>query len=333
MRLTRTRESSKSSSSSSNVHQKTAEVIRIDAQVETWAVACLVDGKHIVSGGEEGKIRRWRIEDGQEVGTPMDAKSPVLDIAVSQDGKWVVSGARSGSVAVWSAKSHSKVTEFKAHDSAVCAVDVSPDATKIATGSDDNTACVWSVAGERLLGPFKHNDSVIGFKFSPDGRLIAAATVFRDSVRIYDSQNGRLLVDFPIQVSSDLNRSLAWASDNNQLFVLSLDGNIHSLDVFTGKTRSRWPVSSAGDVKSIALASNGTFIAASTSSSISLWDTPTHKKIDCAIQHTSFFGSMALSSNYDLVTVARNVITIGKLCDVLPSRYCDIVSSFSSDVH
>ena len=91
MRLTRTPRSSKNSSCSSSTHQKKAEAIRIDAK-ETWAIACLVDGKHFVSGGKEGKIRRWRVEDDQEVGMPMDAKSPVLNIAVSQDGQWVVSG-------------------------------------------------------------------------------------------------------------------------------------------------------------------------------------------------------------------------------------------------
>ena len=58
-----------------------------------WLVAFLADGKHVLSGSREGKIRRWRVEDGKEVGTPMDAGSAVLSIAVSRDGKWVVSGA------------------------------------------------------------------------------------------------------------------------------------------------------------------------------------------------------------------------------------------------
>ena len=31
-----------------------------------YSVAFLADGRHIVSGGEEGKIRRWRVEDGRE---------------------------------------------------------------------------------------------------------------------------------------------------------------------------------------------------------------------------------------------------------------------------
>ena len=32
------------------------------------SVAFLADGRHIVSGGEEGKIRGWRVEDGRETG-------------------------------------------------------------------------------------------------------------------------------------------------------------------------------------------------------------------------------------------------------------------------
>ena len=67
-----------------------------------------------MNGGEQGKIRRWRVEDGRETGTPMDAGHGVFNAAVSQDEKWVVSGTRSGSVTVWNAESYSKVTELKA---------------------------------------------------------------------------------------------------------------------------------------------------------------------------------------------------------------------------
>ena len=162
--LMRTQESS---DSSSIVHQQEAEPIVIDGRDKIHSIAVLVDGKHVVSGDEDGKIRRWRIEDGKEVGTPMDAGSIVLDIAVSRDGRVVVSGTESGLVTVWNAESHSKVTEFKAHDDWVSAVDVSPDATKIATGSSDSTVCVWSLStGEKLLGPWKHDSYVVAKVFT-----------------------------------------------------------------------------------------------------------------------------------------------------------------------
>ncbi|KAF8122582.1 quinon protein alcohol dehydrogenase-like superfamily, partial [Boletus edulis] len=193
------------SPSSGNAHQIEAKSIEINGRDDVWAIASLAEGRYIVSGGNEGKIRQWRVEDGMEVGTPMDAKGTVRCVAVSRDGKWIVSRTTNGSeVAVWDAASHEKVTEFREHSDWVRAVDVSPDATRIASGSDDRTVCIWSLfTGERLLYPLQHDEWVTTVKFSPDGRLIATATWWCDaSLHIYDSQTGRHLVDSRIRVSS-----------------------------------------------------------------------------------------------------------------------------------
>jgi len=329
--LTKTPESSGASPSPGIVHRKEAKLIVVDGRDVIHSLAVLADGKHVVSGGAEQKIRRSRIEDGKEVGTAMDAGSTVYDIAVSRDGKVIVSGTRDGWVTVWKVKSHSKVTELKAHERSVRAVDVSPDATKIATGSGDRTACVWSLStGERLLGPLKHNNGVVAAKFSPDGRFTATATSSSyhdsDSVRVYDSQNGSLLVEFPVKVNSTSNQSLAWASDSKQLFALSRDGNIHSVDVSAKITLSKWYIHSTIDPICITLSSNGKFIAAAADSSVSLWDTATHEKIGAIIEYTHWVGSMAMSPNYDLVTSGNKKITLRALCDTVPSHYLDNVS-------
>ena len=316
-----------SSENSSVVHQEEVKSIEIDRRERIYSVAFLADGKHVVSGGTEGKIRRWRVEDGEEVGTPMDAGSTVYDIAVSQDGQWIVSGTRSGGiVTVWDAESHSKVSELKAHDRQVRAVDVSPDGTRIATGSDDTTLCVWSPStGERLLGPLEHAKQSVAVKFSPNGRLIATAS-WKSDVRVYDGQNGGLLVEFPIKVGSNLNQSLAWDSDSKQLFALSRDGDINRFDVSTGGTTlSKWAIHSSDNPRCIALASNSSFIIASANSSISFWDTATREQIGSVINHTYVVQSVAISTNYDLVSGGESTITLLGLCDILPSRYFDNV--------
>jgi len=321
--LMRTQVSGENGSASSIVHRKEEEPIIIDFPDVIFSVAFLVDGKHVASGDYEGRIQRWRIEDGKEVGTPMDAGSPVLNIAVSRDGRWIVSGTRSGLVTVWNAESHSKVRAFQASRWGVSAVDVSPDATKIATGSDDNTACVWALStGERLLGPFEHNNSVVAAKFSPDGRLIATATYNQNSVRVYDSQNGSLLVELPVKVNSLLNYSLAWASDSKQLFVSSHDGYLHCVDVSTRTTLSKWHQ----DAGSIALASDDTFIATSADSSVSFWDTASQEQIGVVVKHTHRVWSMVMSPNYDLVACGDKRITLRTLYDIIPSHYTDNVS-------
>ena len=248
----------------------------------------------------------------------MDAGSIVCGIAVSRDGKWIVSGTKDGLVIVWNAESHEKVTEIKRHTRWVGAVDVSPNGTKIASGSDDETACVWSLStGQRLLGPLGHHGWVVGAKFSPDGCLIATATRYYHSVRVYDNQNGHLLVDVPIQVNSSFNRSLVWAIDGKQLFALSRDGNIHCLDPLHGTTLSKWPIHSSKDATCITLEGTGTLIAASAGSSVSFWGTTTRKQIGAVIEHNHRIWSIAISDTNDLAVCGNNSISLTPFSDIL----------------
>lgn len=268
----------------------------------------------------------------------------VWSVAVSQDGKWIVSGTTDGQVTVWDAKSHEKVNEFRGHDRIVSAVDVTPDATKIVTGSYDTTVCVWSLAtGERLLGPFRIENTrwgpspVHAVKLSPSGRLFATATNFQETVRIYDIQDGRL-VDFPVQVSFSVNQSLAWVGDNQHLFALSSEGDIHHLDMSTESTLHQWSVCSKGSQRRpscIALASNGAFIAASNYTSVSFWDPTTHKQFGPVIHHPNRVDCMAISANFDLMMGGGTKLILWNLREILPSPYvdCDGVSVLASKLN
>jgi len=304
--------------------QTGTKIIVMDGRNSIRSVAFLVDGTHIVSGGSEGKLRYWRVEDGREVGTTIDAGGRILNSAVSRDGKWIVSGAENGRVIVWSAESHEQVGEIKGHAKPVGAVDISPDATRIVTGSDDSTACVWSIlSGERLLDPLKHDHALVAVKYSPNGDLIATATWSRKSVRIYKNQDGSLLFDLPISVNSVLNQSIAWSIDGEQLFALSKFGCIHCLDVATGTTHSEWAIHSNDKPRCIALARNGTFIAASANSSISFWDPTTHQQIGDVLQCGDAVRSVAISiDNGQLVSGGDDKkITLRSLRELLPQFY------------
>ena len=332
--LTETLESSENNSNSSTVHKSEAKPVEIDGQHKIYSVAFFVDGKHVVSGGKEGKIRRWRVEDGREVGSPMDAGNEIYNLAVSRDGKWIVSGTRSGELGVWYVLRHKKVTEWRGHGGRVYAVDISPDGERIATGSGDGTACVWSFSTGQQLLVLEHNASVIAAQLSPNGRLIATATweLSNNSVRVYDSQSGNLLVDVPFTVTAfSLNPPLVWVSNSKYLFALSNKGRINYLAASTGTTLSSWPIHSTNNPGSIALASNGTFIAASACSSVSLWDTTTHKQIGSIIDHPYDIRSIAISANDDIVIGGGKAITLRNIRNMLPSSYHTDVSAIASN--
>lgn len=332
-----------------SVNQKMeGKPVEITAEHRIKAIAFLADAGQIVTSDGGGRVRRWRIKDGNEVGKPVYAGSNAWTIAVSQDGLWIVAGTAWGHVTVWDEERHKKVVGFEAQEMVpgpeglavpgvgVRVVDISPDGTKIATASGYD-ARVWSLStGQRLLTPFGHDGHVIAVKFSPNRHLATASKPESDrdhsgSVRVYDSHDGRLCIDTPIQVSSK--ESLAWASDGGKLFVLSHDGNMSSLDVSAGTTLSKWVIHDGSyELGSKSLASNSMFFVASTDSSVSFWDTTTHKQISTVIHLPSGFkpDMMTISANNDLAICGGTKIILWNLHDILPAPYCDNVSVLAS---
>ncbi|KAG9308878.1 quinon protein alcohol dehydrogenase-like superfamily [Chiua virens] len=302
----------------------TAKVIEIDGR-DLYSAVFMADGKHVLAGGKAGKIQCWRVADGEEEGKAMDVGNWVNDIAVSGDGKWIVcvGGTDKGIARVFDTKNRKMVRVLKGHAREIWAVNVSPDGTKIVTGSGDWTARVWLLSTGKELQRFGHNFWVAAAKFSPNGLLFVTATQFRNSVRIYDSNDGRFLANFKIEVSSGRNQSVAWHRDNKHLFVASWDGHIHHLDASTGNTLSNWRIYVNSYPQCIALASDSTYIAASAASSVSLWDAVTHEQLGSPIKHACAVESLALSPNHFLVASALNTITLGDLRSLLPARYWD----------
>ena len=299
---------------SSSVIQR--KVIKIVVDRTISSVALLADGQHFVSGDKNGKIRRWRMEDGVEVGSPIDAGSAVCCLATSQDGKWIATGTEHGRVTVWDAESWTKLRRF-AREKGAKSVDISSDGTKIAMAWDDKTVEVYSLPdGKGLCG--RKDCDFHTVKFSPDGRLFAFGPESDELsfLCIRDSQDGHYISDIQISV-----RSIAWTSDSKQLFALSSDGNIHCVDVSSGETLSKWSIHSQDGPTCISLSINDAFIAASANSSISFWDTSTHEQIGFVIYHPHSVSSMAISLNYELVFAGNSTIALWDLRNVLSLPY------------
>ena len=284
----------------------------------------LVGNAGYIVGSDHNKIQHWQVNNGEEVGQPMDRGDFISSIAVSQDGKWIMSATQSGQVAVWDTESHNKVSEFKGHSDWMYVVDISPDSTRMASRLDDRTVCVWSHStGRQLLDPLEHDYWVAAVKFSPDGQFITTDTW--ESVQAYYSHDGHLLFDSPIEVGSPCNQSLAWVSNSKQQFALLHDSEVHCLDIPIGQILSAWAIHSNKSPRCIALESNGVFIAASADSSISFWDTATHKQIGPLIHHQSSIWFIAISANDNLVISRGGKIILWKLPNTLPSSYFDNV--------
>ncbi|KAF8555425.1 hypothetical protein OG21DRAFT_1602885 [Imleria badia] len=304
------------------------------AQREVLSVLLAEDGKQVWSGGVEGILRRWRVDDGHEVGEPIRIEAgQVIASALSPDLRWLVCGLwlpnpnalSEGKTCarVYDAQTHKQVLDIKAHMGSVFSVDISHDSTKFTTSGGDHLAFIWCMTtGQRLVGPLRHDGWVMLVRFSPTGDRIATVS---KSIRIYNSGNGQQLLDIPFPVHIQESISLAWLADGRQLFAASYS-EVKRFDTSSGSLLCKWSVPGGGARASVVLSRNRKFAIVTASRSLSFWDTSTDKQIGTAVDHASDVCSIALSTRDDCIAIGQKdgKLTLRSLRDILPGSYLTV---------
>ena len=251
------------------------------------------------------------MEDGEQVAT-MEAN--VLSLAVSKDGRWIAAGTLFGHVFVWNARTHKRVFSHW-EDYHRIGVDFSPDSTRLVSASHNRTASIWDIETGEVVQTLEHGALVIAAKYSPQGDRIATAT--GDSVRVWDSNSGRLLVDIKVTVTPWYNTGLLWF--NNLLFAIS-GSKIKQIEVSTGSPVSEWPVPDTNKNSNIVLPKHGKFIAYSTQRKVTFWSTATHTQLGL-IEHPEDIHSIAVSPDDRFLAIGGEdgKITINSLSHITVS--------------
>jgi WD40 repeat protein len=290
------------------IGQERSSLIEINGGGDIWTVVFTANGRYIFGGGD--KLGVWRVKDGKRVATM--AARDVYCLAVSMYGRWIAAGTYEGYTIVWDAKTLEKVFTHREDLADILGVDFSPDSTRLVTVSKNRIATVWDVvARKKVLTPL-HEDWVIAAKYSPQGDRIATATAY--SVRVWDSNDGRLLVDILVTLTPWYNTGLLWS--NNHLFVVS-GSTIKQFEASTGSKVSKWLVPDANSSSCIALPHVGEFIAYSTKDTVAFWDTSTHTRVGL-IQHSQSIRSIALSPDERFLGIGGidGKIAIGSLSHI-----------------
>ena len=229
-------------------------------------------GEYLVSGGEKG-VQVWQVKDGERVAV-MQTKGIVFCIAVSKDGRFIAAGSGQGDVFVWDGTTYfEKVFAAKIPGApTIRDVDFSPDSTRLVSADGtNNTATIWDIAAQQKAQTLDHW-AVPAAKYSSQGNRIATAGYH--SVRVWDSNDGQLLVD--VEVGLMPLRGLLWLN-NHCLFVKTNNSKIKQIDASTRTTVAEWSV--PPDSSCIAMPQHGQFIAYSTRGNITFWDTSTHTQL------------------------------------------------------
>jgi WD40 repeat protein len=135
------------------------------------------DSRTLVSTSLDGTVRRWDAQTGKELWNVAPLPVPIADVALSPDGTRGVSGGCSGQVLLWDAATGRETKRLAGHAQAVHGVAFRPPRGDIvATAGSEGTVRVWDTATGGEVHRFAHLPGETYVTFSPDGRLLLAAS-------------------------------------------------------------------------------------------------------------------------------------------------------------
>jgi WD40 repeat protein len=154
------------------------------------AIHCLAispDGTRVATAGAQGRLSLWALRDSgvSEVVALRAGRKSLNDVAFSPDGQRIAAAGDDGQLRVWSVGADGgpdapePIAAFDTQQGRVNSVAFSsPHA--LATGGQDGRVKLWMLedGNAREFAPFEsHRSHVLSVAFSPQGRVIASASV------------------------------------------------------------------------------------------------------------------------------------------------------------
>ncbi len=161
------------------------------------AVAFSADGRHLISGGNDGTLRVWDADDGAAVRTLEGHLGMVQALAAHPNASLVASGAADRTIRVWNVITGRTVALLEGHGAPVTSLAMSPEGDRLFSGSCDATLRGWDLrTGACTVMLPGHRDWVSAVACSPDGSLVASGSFDKD-VRLFDARSARMLALLP----------------------------------------------------------------------------------------------------------------------------------------
>lgn len=125
------------------------ELLRIQVpNIECNCVVFAPDGKSIISGWDDGKIRAFRPQSGTLMYAINDAhRDGVTALAITKDSRHIVSGGQGGQVRVWEINKDTQkmVASMKEHKGRVNSLQLNANDTECVSASSDGSCIVWNL--------------------------------------------------------------------------------------------------------------------------------------------------------------------------------------------
>ncbi|KAK3267174.1 hypothetical protein CYMTET_24255 [Cymbomonas tetramitiformis] len=199
--------------------QEYRELLRIQVpNITCNCVSFMKDGKSIISGWSDGKIRAFGPQSGKLIYTINDAhQQGVTAIVGSNDCRRVISGGKEGQVRVWriGPQSQSMIASMKEHKGPVNAIELRANDSECVSASSDGSCIIWD------LTRFTRNNSLFASTFfkailyHPDESQLVTTGTDR-KITYWDAYDGQAIRILDGSDSAELN-ALAISPDGEAI--------------------------------------------------------------------------------------------------------------------
>ncbi len=203
----------------------------IEGSVFLYSIAVSTDGKELVTGSRNGKVKRYNIESRPRLISSWEfPDDSVNSLAYSPDRSKIAIGLRYGKLVIKSLRDGKAIAINPAHEDTITAVQFSGDGKLLVTASKDGEVKLWDIDGNFIKSLGVNLFGITAVTFSPDSRSLAAA--YTDgTVRAWDI-NGNLSAEY--KVSEESIHALSFTPDGQRIITVSRDGTTKSRAVNQG---------------------------------------------------------------------------------------------------
>ena len=290
------------------------------------------NGKYIVSGGSDHKVKLWDIESGKLIRTFYGHKKPVESVSFINKDQFVVSGSSDLAAIIWEIRSGKIVETFHnvfsyfSNSVSSSSEELKTLAIKrnnfkaqilriyssipiklleefsdinngivITTGIKDPIMKIWDVKSKKQIRTFRgHKDSIKVACFSPDGKKIVSGSI-DNTIKLWEVASGKLLRTFEDHKNSVT--SIAFSPNGKTIISGSDDYTLKLWEIKSGKLIRTFQGHTYW-VKSVCFSPDGRSIASGSSdSTVKIWDAQTGKVVKTFYGYNNSLKTVCFSNN------------------------------------
>jgi WD40 repeat protein len=189
------------------------------------------DGKHIISGADNGDIKIWDFKSGKSLKTLKGHNDIVLSIDISKNNKFIVSGSLDDTIRIWNFKTGKCFKVIKDNDGVSSVLIINNDKFIISSSWDITTIKIWNIETGEYRSLEGHKKNIDSIAISNDNKYIIS-TSSDNTIKMWDFNSGKCLKTF--EDFEEMILSVIIANDNKYL-ISKRNNFVRIWDIETGK--------------------------------------------------------------------------------------------------